>query len=132
MIGLGVTPVSSLDLSLDLGFERAENKEVAQHNRTRRIGGTADWRFTSSSALAANYAITRAQDDPRTLEQRNSELRVELSQRVNLFRVSTSRMAGQLFVRYARQTGELIGVGAAALPVKSWSVNSGVSLTLFC
>jgi hypothetical protein len=130
-IGFGVTPVTSLDLALDLGFERADNKEVAQHNRTRRLGGTADWRFTASSALAANYSITRSKDDPLTLEQRNSELRLELSQRVNLFRVSTSRMAGQLFVRYARQTGELISMDSPGQPTKNWSVNSGVSLTVF-
>ena len=130
-IGFGLTPITSLDLALDLGFERADNKEVSQHNRTRRIGGTADWRFTSSSALAANYSITRAQDDPRTLEQRNSELRLELSQRVSLFRLSSSRIGGQLFLRYARQTGELISVSAPGQPMKNWSVNSGVSLTVF-
>jgi hypothetical protein len=130
-IAFGVTPLASLDLGLDLGFERADNKEVSQHSRTRRIGGTADWRFTANSALAASLAITRSTDDPRTMEQRNSELRLELSQRVSLFRLSASQIAGQFFVRFARQTGEIITSAGASQPLKTWNLNSGVSLTVF-
>ena len=131
MIGVGVTPVTSVDLTLDLGFERADNKEVDQQNGTRRLGGSVDWRFTSRSALGASYSITRTQDDPRTQEQRNSEFRLEFSQRVDLFRLSTSRIAGQLFVRYARQTGEMVSLGVPGQPARRWNVNSGVSLTVF-
>ena len=130
-IGLGVSPLRSLDLSVDLGFERADNEEFSQRNNTRRIGGSADWRFTSSSAVATSASVTRSHDSPRTQEQRNSELRIELSQRVNLFKISANRMTGQLFVRFAWQRAELISTGAPGTPMKSWSVNSGVSLTVF-
>ena len=130
-LAVGVTPVPSLDLALDLGFERADNKEVDQQNMVHRIGGSLDWRFTRSATLATSLSATRTRDDPRTLEQRSSELRVELSQRVQLLRFSTSRMAGQLFLRYARQTSRQINLDVAAAPIQRWNVNSGIALTVF-
>jgi hypothetical protein len=130
-LAVGVTPVPSLDLALDLGFERADNKEVDQQNLVHRIGGSLDWRFTRNATLAASLSATRTRDDPRTLEVRSSELRVELSQRVHLLRFSTNRMAGQLFLRYARQTSRQINLDVAAAPIQRWNVNSGIALTVF-
>jgi hypothetical protein len=130
-VGIGLTPAAALELGLELGFERARNEEADQVGRTRRVGASGTWRFTGRSALAAAWSTTRNYDDPRTQEQKSSELRVELSQRVELLRLSSGRMNGQLFVRYARQTAETNAPGAVAVPFKAWSVNSGVSLTVF-
>jgi hypothetical protein len=130
-VGFGVTPLTSLDLAFDLGFEEADNREVDQQNRVRRIGGAADWRFAGRSTLAASLAVTTARDDPRTMEQQHSELRLELSQRLNLIRFSTSRLAGQLFVRYARQTRRLVSPEAVVPSLTIWNLNSGITLTVF-
>jgi hypothetical protein len=130
-VGFGLTPVPALELGLDAGFERARNQEADQVGRTRRVGASGTWRFTRRSALSAAWSTTRNYDDPRTQELESSELRVEVSQRVDLLRLSTGRMNGQLFVRYARRTTETITPNGPSTPFRAWSVNSGVSLTVF-
>jgi hypothetical protein len=65
------------------------------------------------------------------MEQQHSELRLELSQRLNLIRFSTRRLAGQLFVRYARQTRRLVSPEAVVPSLTIWNLNSGITLTVF-
>jgi len=121
-----VTPLRPLDLGIELGLEKGDNREIPQRIDTRRIGGTVAWRIRNGSSISGSASTTRTTDDLATLPQHFTELRLEVSQRVRLVRFAASRMAGQVFLRFARQSGTMTGTG-----VRTWSLNSGASLTVF-
>lgn len=131
LVSLGITLASDLDLGLDGGFERSDNRELAQQSTTHRLAGLVIWRFTATSALVGSVARTRMADSPRTLEQTVTDLRLELSQRMRLPGARPERPPAQLFVRYTHQLGDRRAVAGAPDRRRSWSVNSGLTLSLF-
>jgi hypothetical protein len=130
-VTLRLTPVSAVDLQLDIGFEGAENKEQSQTNRTRRIGGTLDWRLTSSTRLATAFTRTANKDDPLTNEQDVTDLRLELSQQLTPVRLSSRAAPGQLFARFSRQTAALLTPGIPSDARSNWFVSTGLTLSVF-
>jgi len=131
VVSLGFTPLRSLDVGLDAGFERAENREFSQRHSTRRVGSLVTWRFTSRNALVGNISRTRITEDPGTALQSATDLRLELSQRIALVRGRSDRPPAQLFVRYAHQLGDRVVPPSGRDPRRNWSVNTGVTLSLF-
>ncbi len=130
-VSVGVTPLTALDITLDGAHERAHNHEFAQRNTSQRLGTMLSWRFTATSALQANVTHTRVTDEPRTAEQSNTDLRLELSQRISLFRARTGRPPAQLFVRYARLDNGRLLPRAPSDTRRNWSLNTGFTLSLF-
>lgn len=130
-VGVGLSPLSALDITLDLGVERAENREFSQRNSTRRVGTLVTWRLTRTSALVGSVSHTRLADEPRTAEQSNTELRLEASQRITLFRAGSARPTAQLFLRYARLLGDRLVPPGSTDPRRNWSLNTGFALSGF-
>jgi hypothetical protein len=130
-LSVGVSPASTLDLSLDAALERAENREFSQRNSTWRLGTLMTWRFSRTSALVASVSRTRTVDDPRTAEQSNTEFRFEVSQRLSLFRAGSARSQAQLFLRYARVVGDRVVPPGASDLRRNWSLSTGFTLSAF-
>jgi hypothetical protein len=131
-VALGVTPAAALDVSVDLALETAKNTTVPQETTTQRIGGSINWKVMKTSALAASLSVTHSMDDPRTTEQTNTDLQLEFSQQLNMLRWSAKRQPGQLFVRYARHSGNLIMPSSlTAGPRLAWTINTGLTVHAF-
>ncbi len=131
-VSLGIRPAATVQLSLDASEERQRSIEFDQEQRTRRIGLTGDWRIMRLSTLAANVALTRSDDEPRTQENESLELRLEASQGFDLYRLAGGATQGRIFLRYARSRVRLGGPVAGLVPAETvWSVTTGLSLRLF-
>ena len=130
-VTLGLTPVGSIDLQLDVGFEGADNKEQSQENRTRRIGGTLNWRMLSGTSVATAFSRTALRDDPLTNEQEVTDLRLELSHQLTAIRLSRGAAPGQVFARFSRQTGSVLSIGSQRDSRSNWFVSTGLTLSVF-
>jgi hypothetical protein len=128
---LGLTPLRSLELGADLAVEVAESHERDQENTTRRLGTTLVWQMLSASTLSGSLSTTHTTDQPRTMDQQSTDLRLELVQRLNVFGSGSTRAPGQLFLRYSRIFGEQAAPGALGFSQRNWMLNTGASLTLF-
>jgi hypothetical protein len=131
MVTLGFTPHSTIDLTLDGGVERAENLEFEQEAITRRAGISASWRPWRRTALTFASSRTRQTDEPRTSVRRNSDLRLELSQAVDLRGGLGFGLPLQVFARFAEQRAVFEPVGESASSRRNWSVSSGVNVRMF-
>lgn len=130
-VTVGISPMASLSVLVDVGFETADNEELSRQNRTRRYSGSLDWRFTSTSALSATLMRTRLKDNPLTADQDVKDARVELSQRFPLLRLSSRSAPGQLFVRYNWQDSYVFNLLLPRTERSNWSVSTGLTLGLF-
>ena len=127
-IAISWNALAAVDVSADFGFDDAENKEQAQTNRTRRLGGSVNWRPTSSTVVAGTFSRTSQKDDPLASEQTSTDLRAELSQRFPLLRLTAGSSPGQLFVRFARQSGDVFGPFTPRTTRRNWNVNTGLTI----
>jgi hypothetical protein len=130
-LSLGFTPLTSLDVMLDLALESAESRERDQESTTRRIGTALTWRMTTNTAFSGAFSTTHMSDQPRTIEQESSDLRLELTQSVNLFGARSGRSPAQLFLRYSRQFGEQLFPGQPVSARRTWTLTTGATLSLF-
>jgi hypothetical protein len=134
-VAAAYSPLSWVDLGATFAFEDANNKEFSQKNDTRRVGGNVDIRATKDLALSSAVSRTWLRDDPRTSENRNTEMSAEASQNFRILANRAERPAGRVFLRYLRQTAKNLsivnGVRGDAVPRLNWSLNSGVSLNAF-
>lgn len=128
---LGFTPVRILDVGLDLSHETAESLERDETSRNARVGGSLDLRVTRSTTVAVQASANRTTQDPVDLRQTGTDLRLQLSQRVTLHRRAAGATAGQLFVRFARHSVSATGLGAFADPRRTWTLNTGFTLSVF-
>ncbi|HEX9653619.1 MAG TPA: hypothetical protein VGA99_07905, partial [bacterium] len=129
----GLNPFRILEVGVDISLEQAESKELGCKDLTNNIGVNVAVQTTSTSTLLANFNTTHARDNPRTNERNNSLATVQWSLRFNLMRgVNTSLLQGQIFIRYARQKSDFRDqIFAFTDSQDNWSINSGVSLSLF-
>jgi hypothetical protein len=129
------SPRSWLDIGATFAFEGAKNKEFSQENETRRVGANLDLRPTRNLGLSAVYARTWTADDPRTSENADDDLSIELSQSLKLLRGIAERPSGRLFMRYQRQSAKstafLNSIREAPISRRTWALNSGVSINAF-
>ena len=130
-LSVGASPKPAFDITVDAALERTENREFSQQNSTWRLGTQLTWRLTRMNALVAGVSRTRTVDDPRTAEQSNTEVQLELSQRLNLFRAGSGRSQGQLFLRYARLLADRRAPLGAKDLRRNWSLNTGFTLSAF-
>jgi hypothetical protein len=134
-LSLGVTARAGLELSVEGALERQENRELAQVGRVRRLGLGADWRITPRTALSGALSVTASDDEPRTSESDDVESRVELSRAFNLWANRAGDTRGRLFVRWGRQSADVLRVdpasGGGPETRAAWTLVSGVGLRLF-
>jgi hypothetical protein len=138
-MSLGVAARSTLDVGVDAAVERQSNRELAQNARVRRLGATVSWRATPLTTMTAFASVTRATDEPGTREADDGEFRLEVARGFDLWRSGgTTGTRGQLFLRYANQSGrarDFSALDPSVLPVRStrdtWTLSSGVTLRLF-
>lgn len=130
-VSFGVTPLSFVDVSLDAALERSDNEEFDQSATTRRVGGSVDVRVTRSTGLSLQAYRTIAEDDALPGERTDTDLNVQLSQAVTVHQRQSGATRGQLFVRFARATGEGPGFDGTPFARRTWTLHTGFSLSLF-
>jgi len=132
--GLSLTfaPFPSLDTSLDVAFERAQNKEIDRVDRTRRLGMSADWRVTTSTSLGARWSLTDGKDDQHLRENRASDLSAQATQRLDVLRIAGRPLPGQVYFRFGRQTSRFLDREFEVDDSRrNWTANTGLNLTVF-
>jgi hypothetical protein len=131
-VGFGITPFLSLDVGLDLAFERAENKEIDRTDRTRRLGLSADWRVTGTTSLGARWSTTHGEDDAHLRETTASDLNTQVSQRLDVFKIAGWPLPGQVYFRFGRQRSRSLDREFQVDDSRrNWTVNTGLNLTMF-
>jgi hypothetical protein len=70
---LGWNPKTTLELSFDVNFEDANNRELINTDRNLRFGFAANWQATQRQAFSAVFATAGAGDLRRTNNSRNVE-----------------------------------------------------------
>jgi hypothetical protein len=131
-LSLGFTPTPSLTLGLDLGFDVADNKEIARTNRTRRSGITIEWRATSTTSLATRWALTDGDDDTGLRESGNSDLSAQVTQRLDFLKLAGGAQPGQVFLRIGRVSSRALDREFQVDDDRrNWTASTGLTLTLF-
>ena len=131
-VSLGFTPVLTVTVGLDLGFERAENDEIDRTDRLRRTGVMVDWQVTPATTLGARWSTTDGGDDARLRENGNSDLSLQVTQRLDVFKLAGWAPPGQAFVRLGRQTSRVLDREFQVADARrNWTANTGLNLTLF-
>ncbi|MEK7239055.1 MAG: hypothetical protein AAB224_00575 [Gemmatimonadota bacterium] len=134
-VTIGVTASSTLTLGLDLGLERQENKELSQVNHVRRAGLTGNWRPTPLTTLDGSVTVSSTRDPGAGTDAHVSSMQAGISRGIKLWRSADGAPRGQAFLRFSRQSNELINLGRFFAPPSQqgslWNVASGLSLRLF-
>lgn len=131
-VSLGFTPLSTLTLGVDLTSSRARNEEIDRTDRTLRLGLMADWLATEMLSLGTRWSMLDAEDDSRLRESGNSDLSVQLTHRLDRWRVAGWPLPGQVYFRFGRQASRSLDREFAFDDSRhNWSVNTGLSLTTF-
>jgi len=100
----GWTPKPTLELSFDLNFEDANNREQANTNRALRFGFVANWQATTRQTVNATFATLGAGDLRRTNNSRNNEFDLQWNYR--LTRESENKFKKSqvvYFIRYSNR-----------------------------
>jgi hypothetical protein len=131
VISFGVTPSPAADLSVEVGFDGAENRETARVDLTRRLAITTTLRPWRSSTLTAMLTRTRAFDRADTSESTNTDVNVEFGQSVPIVRRRPLGAGAQVFLRLARQTLRSFDlVFDQSNSSQVWVLNTGVTIRL--
>lgn len=137
-LSFGLNATKTFDLNFDLNADSATNSAVNQAgltgrtNRTWRVASNINWRVTPLSTLAATFSGTLAGDTAQITRNRNSNFDFQFSRRFGVEKNTWPKFQGQVFIRYANVYSQfrdsLFGFNTLN---KSWTINSGVNLTLF-
>jgi hypothetical protein len=131
-VSLELTVWPPLTVGVELGYERADNREIARVDRTRRTGVSLEWRATRATTLGARWSRTDAEDDDRIRESDGSDLNLQLTQRLDVFQVGGWTPPGQAFLRFGRVTSRALDREFLVDDSRrSWTANTGLNLTLF-
>ena len=129
---LGAMASTTLDAGVELAFEDADNRESLRSDLTRRISVNVAWRPAPRTSLAGVVTRNYLEDLPRTSERRTTNLNFTFTQGVAFLKQQPSRLQGQFFVRYVRQTiyGLLLGLPDAS-DTRFWTLNTGLTFRVF-
>ncbi len=129
---VSLRPTRWFDVTFDLLNEAAESLADSTVEHTRRLGVRGSLRPLSALMLSANYSPTRSQDDAEIMLRTNASLRLEAAYSFQYDGGLGFPVRGQVFLRYARQERTNRNF---AFDIddenRTWSVNTGVSLSLF-
>ncbi|MGH9839160.1 MAG: hypothetical protein ACREEM_10280 [Blastocatellia bacterium] len=100
----GWNPMATLDLTLDVNFEDANNREQAATDRTLRFGFTANWQATARQSFSTTFSTIGAGDLARINNSRNLEFDLQWNYRLageseNRFR----KVQTVYFIRYSNR-----------------------------
>ena len=100
----GFTPMPTLELSFDLNFEDANNRELANTNRTLRLGFIANWQATTRQSVNLTYATLGAGDLRRTTNSRNDEFDLQWNYRLTRESENKFKKVQMIyFIRYSNR-----------------------------
>ncbi len=103
-ISVGVNPVKTLDLNLDINAERTSNFEQNSINTNLRFGPSVTWRMTNSMVWALSTSTTGAGDRANTNHRRDVDFDILYSWRfLNTEKERWKKVQGQFFIRYANR-----------------------------
>ena len=133
LVTFAVSRTPALEASIDIGFDHAQNKEQQRIDRTRRIATNVSWRPIDRVTLVGTWSRTRQFDDALTSETRGTELNVQASWLVLRPMRNVVSPSARAFLRYSHLFGtiENFTFGLPREDREGWSVNTGVTLTLF-
>lgn len=120
-----------LALSLDGSIERAASEESGEVTRGRRIGGSAEVRITSSTALSLQGSRSRSREALTDVGQTATNAHAQLSQRITMLRRRGGATRGQLFIRFAGARAETSGFDNTTFKRSNWTINTGANLSVF-
>ena len=130
-VTLGLGSGTKADLSLDLGNERATNRELGQVRRTWRAGLNGTWRMTTFSTLTGLVGHTVGRD-PQAGRDTAVDLSVQFAQTIPLRRGGPWTPRAQLFAGWTWRSAETQPLLAGLVePRHNWSINTGLTLSLF-
>jgi hypothetical protein len=101
---VGLNPLATLELNLELNFEDANNREQARTDRTLRFGGVVNWQATRRQSFNLTLSTIGAGDLARTTKNFNNEFDLQWSFR--LARENENRfkkVQANYFIRYANR-----------------------------
>jgi hypothetical protein len=125
---LDLSPLDTLSLTLEGSLERAENQELSQVNRTRRLAFNGSWRPLTDVSLALQTSQTHAEDDAGTSQSDSFTLNATGSWSVAIFK----SVRGQVSLAVNRTTGEDFNrVFGTQSRTRNTTVQTGLSLSLF-
>jgi hypothetical protein len=117
---------------VDLGLERAENKEIDRRDRTVRTGVSVEWRATGATTLGARWSRTDTEDAAGLRESGAGDINLQVAQRLDVFRIAGFIPPGQAFLRFGRQTSRAVDPEFAVNESRrNWTATTGLTLTLF-
>ncbi|MDX2044181.1 MAG: hypothetical protein SF097_23435 [Acidobacteriota bacterium] len=100
----GFTPMPTLELSFDLNFEDANNRELANTNRTLRLGFIANWQATTRQSVNVTFATLGAGDLLRTTNSRNDEFDAQWTYRLTRESENKFKKVQMIyFIRYSNR-----------------------------
>lgn len=100
----GFTPMPTLELSFDVNFEDANNRELANTNRTLRLGFIANWQATNRQSVNLTYATLGAGDLLRTTNSRNDEFDLQWNYRLTRESENKFKKVQMIyFIRYSNR-----------------------------
>jgi hypothetical protein len=130
-VAVGLTPVTSMDLTLTLDRERATNVEFRQVNHTTRGGLTVNWRMTTRSTVNAilnRTAIRDATAGPNDV----TDVNLQYSYAFSLPAAGAAKPRLQLFARWTWQSSNALDLILGAVnDRRNWALSTGATLTLF-
>ncbi|MFN0179908.1 MAG: hypothetical protein ACKVZ0_14005 [Gemmatimonadales bacterium] len=132
-LSFALTGITGFTPSLETSVERQKNFESALTQRTERVGASAAAQLTRTTAFNGSLSQAWGFDPFGGRRTRNTEVQVELSQGLNLYRATAGGTQARLFVRYARARAAFLPIVATpgVAPAVRWTLNAGGSIRLY-
>jgi hypothetical protein len=129
---IGLTPVTPLDIGLDLSRERAFSFADARKDYNRRYGVTLGWHITPSFDFNGSFSHNESENDPKTSESEGELIDAQLSYRFEWRRGDVHGVSAQAFVRYSDQDFASIDTQFGfATANATRTINGGLSLSFY-
>ena len=130
-ISVSATPDPGVQASIDLSIERQRSVEQGITQRLERVGTSLRWEATRTTELAGSLSQSWATDPGTAQRARNTELQLEVSQGMNLYRRPEGGTQGRVFVRFSRARAAVyVPTDPGVLDVR-WTLAAGGSLRLY-
>jgi hypothetical protein len=131
-ISLQARPSTQIDVSGEIGFERANNFEFDQTGRTARLNVTANWRIGARSSVSATFTRTALRDAATPAATSVRDLNVQFTRDIPLGRRGLVQPKAQVFLRANWQANS---VRPSATPAqddrRTWALTSGLTMSVF-
>ena len=131
LLRVGVSPAASVDLTSDVAFERASNREFSRISRTRRVGLVGNWRVTSRGTINAIVGRT-ALRDASTSRSDVTDVNLQYSHAVVLPSRGAFKPQVHLFGRWSYQSADTIELlFDSNRDRRNWALNTGLTVSAF-